>query len=942
MNTQNQKKIYPRGSEWRKWDLHVHTPESVLYNQFTNWDQYIAKLKSIEDVAVLGITDYFSIEGYKKVLEYRKQGKVSNFDLILPNIEIRVLPVTASETPINLHLIFSNLLEICELEDFLKELKFDYRSNNYSCERHKLIDLGRVFNPNLSEHEAYKEGINQFKTDITQLKNIFNRNKKLKDNVIIAVSNRSEDGASGIQHSSLTATREEIYRFADIIFSSNYEDRAYFLGQGTDDKETIITKYGRLKPCVHGSDAHSLERICYPCAKFGMHNCISDSANCELRYTWIKADPTFEGLKQIIYEPIDRVRIQESNPEPLKSSHSIDSLKISNGNINRNLSIENVKIPLNRNLVAVIGGKGSGKTALLDLIANCYPDKIDSSNKNSFVNRIFNEGQDLLASINFLNQENFSKKLVESKFVTDSDIEYIPQGQIENKIGNTREFHNFLQNLIFKSDKVRNSAAYFEYCENEKNKKEIKQKIKKLNQDIFTIETQIKNENIENINRQLKLKETEKTDIQEKINSANKLLTKEKLEEVNKFQNELSVFKDTREKLSTLNHLTKSTLEKLTEIDNLNQNIEIIKNLTNELNLKHLTVGMIEYKSVKTQIENIQKKVTLELSTISGSIEQVQHKIEKLQKDKKEYIVLLNKIKEVDVAINSLKNKQKNIVEMNKSLSERIEKRWTLYEQLFNTYLLLRKTYKEIIDVFSKDAYEILAGIEFKSSLTFDSKNFAETGEDILDLRTVRESKMQKVSLLDSELLRDIINAIEKLIESKNNNPEIGKLTEIMKQKIDDLLKIKKSTRTNEHLYEWLFGDYLLLNTETYFNGIYLEKLSLGQKCTVLLKVYLAQGENTILIDQPDDNLDNEFIMNELVRAIRKAKLNRQVIIASNNANVVINSDAEQVIVAEYRNGKIAYIMGGIEEPIIKEKAIHILEGGRIAFEAREKKYDFK
>jgi hypothetical protein len=276
-----------------------------LYNQFTNWDQYIAKLKSIEDVAVLGITDYFSIEGYKKVLEYRKQGKVSNFDLILPNIEIRVLPVTASETPINLHLIFSNLLEICELEDFLKELKFDYRSNNYSCERHKLIDLGRVFNPNLSEHEAYKEGINQFKTDITQLKNIFNRNKKLKDNVIIAVSNRSEDGASGIQHSSLTATREEIYRFADIIFSSNYEDRAYFLGQGTDDKETIITKYGRLKPCVHGSDAHSLERICYPCAKFGMHNCISDSANCELRYTWIKADPTFEGLKQIIYEPID-------------------------------------------------------------------------------------------------------------------------------------------------------------------------------------------------------------------------------------------------------------------------------------------------------------------------------------------------------------------------------------------------------------------------------------------------------------------------------------------------------------------------------------------------------------------------------------------------------------------------------------------------------------
>jgi hypothetical protein len=92
---------------------------------------------------------------------------------------------------------------------------------------------------------------------------------------------------------------------------------------------------------------------------------------------------------------------------------------------------------------------------------------------------------------------------------------------------------------------------------------------------------------------------------------------------------------------------------------------------------------------------------------------------------------------------------------MNKSLSERIEKRWTLYEQLFNTYLLLREKYKEIIDVFSKDAYEILAGVEFKSSLNFDFENFANIGEDILDLRTFRESKAQKVKLLESEFLKD-------------------------------------------------------------------------------------------------------------------------------------------------------------------------------------------
>lgn len=884
---------YPRGSRWRKWDLHIHTPASYDWDKSCNASAKDIVNEAIkEKLSVIAITDHHTIKGIDGVVEEAKGKDL----MVLPGVELRT---DKGNKGIHIIGLFNSLISSKTIYDKL------------------LCSL------NFSEDDIKKKSNDQIYCSFEEA---CQKIHELGGLVLLHAGNKS----NGIEQldSDVRAFLKKDLAFLVDIFEVSSEK------QVDDYRKIVFPKIKQEFPCVITSDACDRSKL--KCKNGHSTEVIGKS------FTWIKANPTFEGLKQIIYEPRDRVRIQKNNPEPLKSSYSIDSIKVTNGNINKNLSIENIEIPLNRNLIAVIGGKGSGKTALLDLVANCYPNKIDSSNKNSFVNRIFSEGQNLLTSINFLNQENFSKKLVESKFTTDSDIEYIPQGRIENKIGNTREFHNFLQSLIFKSDKVRNSTAYFEYTENERNKKEIKEKIEELNQDIFTTEAQIKNENIENISRQLKLKETEKTDIQEKINSAKKLFTKEKLDEVNKFQKELSVFKDRRDKLSTLNHLAKSTLEKITEVENLNKNIEIIKNLTNELNLKDIRVEIIEYKGIKTQIENIQKKVTLELSTISRNIEQVQYKIEKLQKDKKEYIVLLNKIKEVDVAINSLKNKQKDIVELNKSLSERIEKRWTLYEQLFNTYLLIREKYKEIIDVFSKDAYEILAGIEFKSSLIFDFENFAKIGEDILDLRTFRETKAQKVSLLESEFLKDIINAIEEIIKPERSNSKISNLTTTMKQKVDELLKIKKSTRTNEHLYEWFFGDYLSLNTETYFNEIYLEKLSLGQKCTVLLKVYLAQGENTIIIDQPDDNLDNEFIMNELVDAIRKAKLNRQVIIASNNANVVINSDAEQIIVAEYKNGKISYIMGAIEEPIIKEKAIHVLEGGRSAFEAREKKYDFK
>ena len=88
------------GSIIRKWDLHVHTPESYE-NQFgfsgrndreayknNIWEKYIDELEKVKDVSVVGITDYFSIDGYKKVIAYQKNGRLQNFDLILPNIEL--------------------------------------------------------------------------------------------------------------------------------------------------------------------------------------------------------------------------------------------------------------------------------------------------------------------------------------------------------------------------------------------------------------------------------------------------------------------------------------------------------------------------------------------------------------------------------------------------------------------------------------------------------------------------------------------------------------------------------------------------------------------------------------------------------------------------------------------------------------------------------------
>lgn len=94
-----------------------------------------------------------------------------------------------------------------------------------------------------------------------------------------------------------------------------------------------------------------------------------------------------------------------------------------------------------------------------------------------------------------------------------------------------------------------------------------------------------------------------------------------------------------------------------------------------------------------------------------------------------------------------------------------------------------------------------------------------------------------------------------------------------------------------------------------------------------------------IIIDSHDEHMDNEFIMHELVSALRQAKEYRQIIIASNNGNVVVNSDAEQVILASFSGGRISYLSGSLEDPMVRESALRVLEGGADAFRRRREKY---
>jgi predicted ATPase len=128
------------------------------------------------------------------------------------------------------------------------------------------------------------------------------------------------------------------------------------------------------------------------------------------------------------------------------------------------------------------------------------------------------------------------------------------------------------------------------------------------------------------------------------------------------------------------------------------------------------------------------------------------------------------------------------------------------------------------------------------------------------------------------------------------------------------------------------------------FQGAHIEQLSPGQRGSLLLIFYLLvdKGSVPIILDQPEENLDNETIVSLLVPVLCKAKQNRQILMVTHNPNLAVVCDAEQIIHCDFdrkNNSKISYVTGAIENATINQKVVDVLEGTMPAFNNRKEKY---
>lgn len=146
----------------------------------------------------------------------------------------------------------------------------------------------------------------------------------------------------------------------------------------------------------------------------------------------------------------------------------------------------------------------------------------------------------------------------------------------------------------------------------------------------------------------------------------------------------------------------------------------------------------------------------------------------------------------------------------------------------------------------------------------------------------------------------------------------------------------------------WLFGTgHIEIRYGIEYDGLEIGKLSPGTRGIVLLLLYLAlddADDRPLIIDQPEENLDPKSVFEELVSLFIDAKMKRQVVMVTHNANLVINTDADQVIVAEagpHTRGAlplITYTGGGLENAAIRKAGCDILEGGESAFQERARR----
>ncbi len=975
---------FGRGSLWRRWDPHIHAPGTVLEDKFEGtdvWEEYLSRIESATPtVEALGITDYWSIDLYERVLAEKAKGRLPDVGLIFANVEMRLGIATSSGSAVNAHLLISpdDPDHVEEARRFLSSLAFRAKGEVYSCTREDLIKLGRAHDKGAVEEEtALKVGTNQFKTTATELEKAFNNSEWAQKNIVIAVAAATGSGTSGMQgDASMAATRQEIERLAGVIFSGTPSDRAFWLGEGVDSLEDLREKYNGAKPCLHGSDAHELARVCAPDMD---------------RFTWIKGDPSFEALRQALIEPAARVYIGTAPPDGALSYRVISAIELAGADW-----CIPARIDLNPSLVGIIGARGSGKTALVDLITTGAGSPEAGDNAKSFIRRagghlsqlkikvIWGDGEETSVGVDgpedgdtrvqYLSQQFVERLCAAEGALSDdllSEIERVvfERHPSEERLGAT-SFEELLRTRAARSRAARNES---------------RQALKRAVRD--SSDERRKNAELAGLLRRRVLDAKTIADDKKARDELTSKGADDRVRRLNEIQAEL----EKRQLALAAAARRRQAISRLADqIKNVRE--RTIPTELEELKRAHADAGVAgsDWDAFQRNFDGDPDKILDELrgkaerqvaelrgepvSTASPEDPFVPadadltttpqtplaQEVKRLQEligidaRKADQLKRLNrKISEAETALGRLDEQIKAAEGAAGRIDELKERRKSEYGKVFDALI---EEENELEKLYAPLAASLEGGGGALGKLSFEVRrevnveSWAAAGEELLDLRKSGPFKGHG-TLLEA--------AREELVpawRSGSSDDVSEAMASFRDRHDDDLLVHAQVAKTDLKAYwEWAAGvanwldgtDHVRIRYGIQYDGVDIEQLSPGTRGIVLLLLYLSidqSDDRPLIIDQPEENLDPKSVFDELVERFREARGRRQVIIVTHNANLVVNTDADQVIVASagpHRSNdlpEITYQGGGLEDPGIRRKVCEILEGGQQAFTERARR----
>ena len=949
------------------------------------WDDYLTRLEQASPtIRAIAVTDYYCTATYQQLMRKMEQnGRLPQVKLVFPNIELRLDVATVRERWTNIHLLVSpeDPNHVQEIERFLSHLRFEALGDSFACTRSDLIRLGRKVKPELTDdHTAFRNGASQFKVNFKQLREEYQRIDWAEANVLVAVAGGGIDGTSGIREGSDATLREEIEAFAHIIFSSSPAQRDFWLGRKNGISEDFLReRYGGCKPCLHGSDAHDHATLAKPYGD---------------RYSWVKGALEFDALRQACIDPAGRAYVGAQQPLRATPARVVSTVELTAAPW-----AETPKLALNPGLVAIIGARGSGKTALADAIAaGCDATGGRLSNASFIVRarehldgvgvRLAWEAGDrterpltgethdlsLYPRARYLSQK-FVEELCSGDGLKDellSEIErVIFEAHSTLERDGATDFSELLElrTTVLRDNRARDEEAIATLSDQIGIEREKQSQIVSLESQIAQKEALIAGymrgrdalvttgsaERVAHLHALAEAADHARTQIR---------LWSQESQALRSLQNDVSDFRSNRAPMALRTakqafigaHLNEEEWEAFRQTYAGSVDATLLERLARAGRQVEAWRGKEQPRKADDQEPYLAADADLRqasLGDLEAEIRRIQRLINIDTDTANRLQLVTSKIGDENATLARLTDSLLDCRGAEGRVRQLQADREQAYLRIFMSIVdeeqVLRDLYRPLMERLAR-ASGTLRKLSFSVSRRADVRRWAQEGEGLFDKR--RAGPFKGVGTLQV-WAEDLLKPAWESGDPRAVAEAMAGFRQAHQAELLDLSEVPKAQQADYRSWlrrfaKWLYGtSHIEISYSIDYEAVDIRKLSPGTRGIVLLLLYLAlddADDRPLIIDQPEENLDPKSIFDELVRLFTVAKNTRQVIMVTHNANLVVNTDADQVIVAfagTHTPGQlppIRYLAGGLESAETRQHVCAILEGGERAFKERARR----